>query len=187
MNEEYSEGVTGLRNIPCIVFGNGVEIETKVWAKTKLGVIQRYSKDGRLITRLPITIGQNVEGTDIVKVHFVPETSLADRADDPALVPANERVQISLGCVNGFIKMAESLNKDEIDIEGHDPGQDFYMLADTEAQFAAFMRRRLGFKGEVGSGMVWIRASEFASEENIENLKASRDFFEKLLQNQSNA
>ena len=84
------ESVTGLLKDPFMVFGNGVEIEITVYAKTTQESVHT-TKDWRQIFVLPQRTDKNFSGTDVVKIHFLPKTSIAERANDPAFVPEGEK------------------------------------------------------------------------------------------------
>lgn len=170
------ESTTGLIPKPCLVFGNGIEIETVVYAKTTQET-SRVAKDGQTIMVLPQRVGPNATGTDIVKVHFVPKTSLAERAHDPEEVAATERGQIKIDAMLGFLSLAQSLAHNQIHIAEHGE-DDFYLFADTNPGFAAFLRNRCGFRGTIGGTEVWIKKSEFISDENLNRMIASLRLFE---------
>lgn len=174
-NQIPRESQTGLRDTPCLVFGNGVEIETVVYAKTTQEN-SKESKDGRTILLLPKRIGQNVEGQSIVKVHFLPKTDQHDRANDPSLVLEEEKKKVALDALEGFLLLAEALKNGKVEIRGN-TSEDFYLYADTNPQFAAFLRGRCGFRGTVGGSEVWIKKSEFISPQNIEQMKKQKQLF----------
>ncbi|HYD35152.1 MAG TPA: hypothetical protein VD999_03750 [Vitreimonas sp.] len=158
------ESVTGFENTPCLVFGNGVEIETVVYAKSTQENVREMA-DGRSVLSLHQRRGSDGEGTDVVKVHFLPTTSLAERASDPEQVAESEKWHIQIDAITGFLSMANAFTKDQIIISnGSSP--DYYLFMDTNPQFAAFMRLRCGFRGTIGGTQVWIKRSEFTSEEN---------------------
>lgn len=160
------EATTGLFHTPCLVFGNGVEIETSVYAKTTQES-EHLAKDGRTIRVLPIRLGDNLQGTDVVKIHFIPKTSLAERANDPLLVSEDEKPQIAMDCLTGFIALAHALRDRGVEIKDHRKEDDFYLFADTNFDFAEFLRKNCGFRGTDNGDWVWIRKNEFASDGNI--------------------
>jgi hypothetical protein len=168
------EATTGLTHTPCLVFGNGVEIETVVFARTTKESEHR-ARDGRLVKVLPIRIGEDLEGTDVVNVHFIPKTSQVERANDPLLVLEEERPGIMLDCLRGFIALAGALKNDQVLINGHKQGEDFYLFADTNLEFAGFLERNCGFRGAEDNEWVWIRKSEFVAEENVERMKQAHE------------
>jgi hypothetical protein len=170
------EAVTGMRKTPCLIFGNGVEIETVVYAKTNQES-KHLDRDWKTIFVLPQKIGTHVTGTDIVKVHFLPKTSLAERADEPELVSEGEVRQIQRDAMPGFLSLAQALKKNEVQIQGKD-GDDFYLFADTNERFAAFLRQRCGFRGTLGGTQAWIKKSEFVSDENINKMIETRKLIE---------
>ena len=171
--QEYfpREATTGMHDVPCLVFGNGVEIETIVSFKTTRE-LSKETSDGRITRVLPLKIGKDVVGTDIVRVHFLPRTSVSSRTNDPDLVPGNQRKQVALDCIAGFLSMAEAFNRNDIKITNQE-GDDYYLLATTNSRFAAFLRQRCGFRGNAGGSDAWIRKSELSSEENIKHMRES--------------
>lgn len=166
---EYHESKTGLFDDDCVFIGNGVEIETTVWGKSpKESEITLDT--GRNEFRLAKQVGPYAKGVDIVKVHFVPKTSIAERANEPELVPFEEKAKIRLDAIFGFLSLAYYLLKDEFTIKGHDSKEDFYLYADTNPGFALFLLQNCGFRGSCRSGEVWIKRSEFTSSQNIEKM-----------------
>ncbi len=166
------ESKTGINNDPCLVFGNGVEIETRVWCKSPSETI-RVDAQGKTRRILAKKMGPNATGVDVVKVHFVPSTSVAERANDPDLIPLDEKAQIKADCMHGYISLALALKKNEVTISSHEAGSDFYLFADTNARFANFLVNNCGFTGSHEASQVWVKASEFSSTENILQMTAA--------------
>lgn len=163
------EGKTqGSSEHPCYIFGNGVEIENRVSSRATYEGQSTLGKN-----RIPILkqdLRRNQPGVDIVKVHFLPKTSLADRASDPALVPPEEKSKITLDCIQGFMSLGHSLAKNEVVISDHQSTEDFYLLAHTNPGLALFLINSCGFRRNARSGLAWVRASEFSTEDNINKM-----------------
>lgn len=148
------EGKTGIADDPCLVYGNGVEIETIVHYKSPVEkTIVR--PDGSSRQQLSRQGGVNAQGVDIVRVHFLPKTSLSERASDPTLVPHEEKEQIKVDCIQGFMSLAHGLAKNEVVISDHQSEEDFYLLADTNPGLALFLINSCGFRGNARSGQAW--------------------------------
>lgn len=175
------EGKTGMNDDPCLVYGNGVEIETVVRYKSPLEKVILES-NGNTRQHLAQQGGTNARGVDIVKVHFLPKTSLAERASDPALVAQEEKEKIKVDCIQGFMSLAHGLVKNEVAISDHQPTDDFYLLADTNPGLALFLINSCGFRGNARSGQAWVRASEFSTQENIDKML---NFYKSLVEKNS--
>jgi hypothetical protein len=163
------EATTGASEIPCLIFGNGVEIETVVYARTA-GEVGIPNRQGRTILTLPHSYLKSNKGIDIVKVHFLPQTLQGERVCTPEEVPKDEKNKIAHDCVKGFLGMARALKSGDIDINGQQ-SDDYYLYANTSPRFAAFLRARCGFHGTAGEPEVWIKKSEFISEDNIKHMR----------------
>ena len=66
-----------------------------------------------------------------------------------------------------------------IQIKGQAEDEDFYLYAATNPQFAEFLRRRCGFRGDPEGSEVWVKKSEFATPENIEHMEESIIWYNK--------
>ncbi len=164
------ESVTGGKSeYPCFVFGNGVEIENRVCSKVKQEGI-KVNHHGITSANLVRDIRRNAEGIDIVKVHFLPETSVTERASDVSQVPPQERAKIRTDCIQGFLSLAKSLVKNELSIVGHNSATDFYLLAEGTPGLALFLINNCSFRGNARTGRAWIRASEFSTEDNMHKM-----------------
>jgi len=166
------EAVTGLLDIPCLVFGNGVEIELKE-AYTTRGTQSFQTKSGETVHRLPR--GKGVGNESVVKIHFLPKTDQWERAHDPALVSQEEKKKIAVDALDGFLLLADALQKDAVQIPDLS-SRDFYLLAETNPRFAAFLRQRCGFTGDPEGTDVWIKKSDFISESNVEHMRQQKTF-----------
>lgn len=163
------EGKTqGSSEHPCYVFGNGVELENRVCMRATYEGQSTLGNNPKQILKRDLRLDQ--PGIDIVKVHFLPKTSIAERASDPALVPNEEKAKIKIDCLQGFMSLANSLAKNEIVISNHPSTDDFYILANTNPGLALFLINSCGFRGNARSGQAWIRASEFSTEDNINKM-----------------
>jgi len=158
--------VTGFFCTPCLIFGNGVEIETVVD-----GINPKNSSQS---DRLKICIGSNntwnIKGTDVVQIHFLPTTPLTSRTNDPTHILESEKNQIRIDCLIGFLSLARAITQNEVTITRHKSGDDFYLYADTNQGFALFLIQNCGFKGSARSGKVWIIASQFVAKKNIQRM-----------------
>jgi hypothetical protein len=157
-------------DITYLIFGNGVHLELKVSFCTE-GEREFLVKNQKMTDILPSPSG----GIDVVNVHFLPVTSTSEVIVAPADVPDSERAQFALDCLAGFITLAEWLRDDKITIPMHHFRDDFYLFAETNVRFAAFLRSRCGFRGPYshysGATHAWVKKSEFASDENIEKMR----------------
>lgn len=176
MNEQLlqpaiKEGKTGVSGTSCLIFENGVEIELKSTMKTP-GEVEVVRSNGRKEMHLPVIGASSKQNLiDLVKVHFLPKTSLADRANDPDEVAESEKSKIMLECVEGFIQMAQAFKDDLVNIESLHPQRDYFLYVDTNPQLVALLRTRCGFTAAVGGTHAWIKKSEFCSDENIQRMK----------------
>lgn len=170
------EGKTqGSSEHPCYVFGNGVELENRVCMRATYEGQSSLGNNPKPILKRDLRLDQ--PGIDIVKTHFLPKTSVAERANDPDQVSTEERGKIKIDCLQGFMSLANSLAKNEIVISNHASTDDFYILADTNPGLALFLINACGFRGNARSGQAWIRASEFSTNDNI---KKMLDHYKKL-------
>lgn len=157
-----------------LIFGNGVEIETKVWEKVVQEKVEKrgsrsiyalsrthYVLPSRTITIIPAL------GTDLIQVHFTPLLSTGEKVNSPTMVPIAEKLPIALDCLDGFLSFAYALLANSIEVIDHDPKEELYLFAETHRSFAAFLRMRLGFRGTVAGNKAWTTQSDFTSDENM--------------------
>jgi len=97
--------------------------------------------------QLSLQGGTNARGTDVVRVHFLPKTSLSERANDPELIPPEEKDKIRKDCIQGFLSLASGLANHSVLINNHNNGDDYYLYADTNVGMALFLINSCGFRG----------------------------------------
>jgi hypothetical protein len=132
-------------DLPVFEFGNGIQIEKRVWAKSE-----------------ELKIGD--QNLDSVKIHFLPVINDV-RIGNPDEVPEDQRNSVRIDALNGLIQLAQNLQT--LNIENHEPTEDFFICAATNNKFARFLVSRCGFVGDYVDGLVYITANKFCSSENI--------------------
>lgn len=155
---------------PCHIFGNGVEIENRVCSRATHEGKSTLGRGNRMILKQDLRLKE--PGVDIVKVHFIPQTSVKDRATDPFYVPPEDQQKVKADCIIGFLSMASYIKDQKLSIVGHEQNVDYYLLAATEPGLALFLITNCGFRGNARTGQAWVLASEFSASDNIDKMLA---------------
>jgi len=157
-------------------FGNGIIVDKNVHFEF---IREDATELGNSLYIMPREALQT-NNINIVGLHFLPNTENHMQVSYPDLVPNNEKAQIAYDCVEGFLSLAFFLKEgNEIILDQNN--SDFYFLVSTTPRFAAFLKNRIGMRGETKGSQVWIRKSEFISDENIARMKENLQFFRELM------
>ena len=137
---------------PHVAFGNGVQMETTIYGKAK-------------------DIGQSPPDMNVIKFHFLPVMPTGQRIDSPYLLLPNEKKRIRVEAMKGFLELADALAAKKISIPDLQTHEDFYLYAFPNLSLALFLIQNCGFHGYARDGKVWLKASEFASQENRSHMQ----------------